>query len=96
MAHVLKNPIIPGFYPDPSICRVGEDYYLVYAPIGETGWSLGELVNSEEVLSDARSLGLQVRENLQELQGAAAPLFPVARSSPPVIMNQETFLTKIG
>lgn len=23
------NPIIPGFYPDPSICRVGEDYYLV-------------------------------------------------------------------
>lgn len=24
-----KNPIISGFYPDPSICRVGEDYYLV-------------------------------------------------------------------
>ncbi|MDP4088433.1 MAG: glycoside hydrolase family 43 protein [Bacillota bacterium] len=24
-----KNPIIPGFYPDPSICRAGEDYYLV-------------------------------------------------------------------
>jgi alpha-N-arabinofuranosidase len=24
-----RNPIIPGFYPDPSICRVGEDYYLV-------------------------------------------------------------------
>ena len=24
-----NNPIIPGFYPDPSICRVGEDYYLV-------------------------------------------------------------------
>ena len=23
------NPIIPGFYPDPSICRVDEDYYLV-------------------------------------------------------------------
>lgn len=23
-----ENPIIPGFYPDPSICRVGEDYYL--------------------------------------------------------------------
>ncbi len=23
------NPIIPGFYPDPSICRVGQDYYLV-------------------------------------------------------------------
>ncbi len=23
------NPILPGFYPDPSICRVAEDYYLV-------------------------------------------------------------------
>jgi alpha-N-arabinofuranosidase len=23
------NPVIPGFYPDPSVCRVGEDYYLV-------------------------------------------------------------------
>ncbi len=25
----LQNPILKGFYPDPSICRVGEDYYLV-------------------------------------------------------------------
>ena len=24
-----RNPILPGFHPDPSICRVGEDYYLV-------------------------------------------------------------------
>lgn len=23
------NPVIPGFYPDPSVCWVGEDYYLV-------------------------------------------------------------------
>src|SRR5215831_10308754 len=23
------NPIIPGFHPDPSICRVGDDFYLV-------------------------------------------------------------------
>ncbi|MFF1571382.1 glycoside hydrolase family 43 protein [Leifsonia sp. NPDC058292] len=22
------NPVIPGFYPDPTICRVGSDYYL--------------------------------------------------------------------
>lgn len=25
----FQNPILCGFYPDPSICRVGEDYYLV-------------------------------------------------------------------
>lgn len=23
------NPVIPGFYSDPSVCRVGEDYYLI-------------------------------------------------------------------
>ena len=28
MQKKLTNPIIPGFYPDPSICRVGDDYYL--------------------------------------------------------------------
>ena len=26
---LLTNPLLPGFYPDPSICRCGEDYYLV-------------------------------------------------------------------
>jgi xylan 1,4-beta-xylosidase len=25
----FSNPILSGFYPDPSICRVGSDYYLV-------------------------------------------------------------------
>lgn len=25
----FANPILSGFYPDPSICRVGEDYYMV-------------------------------------------------------------------
>ena len=25
----FSNPILAGFYPDPSICRVGSDYYLV-------------------------------------------------------------------
>lgn len=29
MKGTYRNPILPGFYPDPSICRVGEDYYLV-------------------------------------------------------------------
>lgn len=27
--NILKNPVLKGYYPDPSICRVGEDYYLV-------------------------------------------------------------------
>ena len=29
MSIYAKNPIMPGFYPDPSICAVGEDYYLI-------------------------------------------------------------------
>ena len=26
---VMKNPLLPGAYPDPSICRVGDDFYMV-------------------------------------------------------------------
>lgn len=34
---IANNPILQGFYPDPSICRVGKDFYIVtssfvYAP----------------------------------------------------------------
>ena len=29
MLRKYENPVIPGFYPDPSVCRVGEDFYLV-------------------------------------------------------------------
>ena len=25
---MIKNPIIPVFNPDPSICRKGDDYYI--------------------------------------------------------------------
>lgn len=28
MGHFIKNPILPGFNPDPSIIRVGDDYYI--------------------------------------------------------------------
>lgn len=29
MSVYAHNPILPGFYPDPSACAVGEDYYIV-------------------------------------------------------------------
>jgi alpha-N-arabinofuranosidase len=25
----FRNPVLPGCYPDPSVCRVGDDFYLV-------------------------------------------------------------------
>ena len=28
-AQGYKNPILPGFHPDPSICHVDGDYYVV-------------------------------------------------------------------
>jgi alpha-N-arabinofuranosidase len=30
----FRNPILPGFHPDPSIVRVGNDYYLVNSSFG--------------------------------------------------------------
>ncbi len=29
MPSIFQNPILSGFYPDPSVCRVEDDYYLV-------------------------------------------------------------------
>lgn len=47
-----KNPIIPGFYPDPSICLVGDDYYLVNSSFeffpGVPLWHSKDLVNWEQ------------------------------------------------
>lgn len=48
-----QNPVIPGFYSDPSICRAGEDYYLIsstfeYFP-GVPIFHSRDLVNWEQV-----------------------------------------------
>ncbi len=29
MSATFRNPVVPGFHPDPSVVRVGEDFYLV-------------------------------------------------------------------
>ncbi len=48
-AAAYTNPILPGMYPDPSICRVDSDYYMVnstfqYFP-GVPLWHSRDLVN---------------------------------------------------
>src|SRR5262245_66432070 len=30
-AATFRNPVLAGFHADPSICRVGDDYYLVHS-----------------------------------------------------------------
>ncbi|WP_010282058.1 glycoside hydrolase family 43 protein [Bacillus timonensis] len=73
----FNNPILPGFYPDPSICRVGEDYYLVtssfaYYP-GVPIFHSRDLVNWKQlghVLDRPSQLPL---DGLRQSQGIYAP-----------------------
>ncbi len=49
----FRNPVIPGFNPDPSVCRVGNDYYLVtstfeYFP-GVPVYHSKDLINWEHI-----------------------------------------------
>ncbi len=64
-AQYFQNPILAGFYPDPSICKVGKDYYLVnssfaYYP-GLSLFHSTDLVNWKQigsVLNDPAQLNL--------------------------------------
>jgi len=53
MAQGYRNPIIPGYHPDPSVCRVGSDFYLVnssfqYFP-GVPIFKSKDMVNWEQI-----------------------------------------------
>lgn len=37
----FRNPVLPGFHPDPSVCRVGSDYYLL---LSEGGTEYGHMI----------------------------------------------------
>ena len=73
----LHNPIIPGFHPDPSIVKVGDDYYIVnssfqYFP-GVPIYHSKDLVNWEHignVLSKESQLPLK---DATSWQGIYAP-----------------------
>ncbi|AGA59016.1 beta-xylosidase [Thermobacillus composti KWC4] len=76
----FKNPVIPGFYPDPSVCRVGGDYYLVtssfeYFP-GVPIFHSKDLVNWHQlghVLTRESQLPLARRHRPGFSQGIFAP-----------------------
>ena len=53
LKETFQNPLLSGFYPDPSICRVGDDYYMVtssfvYYP-GLPIFHSKDLVNWEQI-----------------------------------------------
>ncbi|CAG9620948.1 glycoside hydrolase family 43 protein [Sutcliffiella rhizosphaerae] len=75
-----KNPILPGFYPDPSICRVGEDYYLVastfeYFP-GVPIFHSKDLVNWQQI---GHVLDRPSQLNLDETPGSKGIYAPTIR-----------------
>ena len=35
---MIHNPIIRGFNPDPSVIRVGEDYFIAASTLSIGGW----------------------------------------------------------
>ena len=72
-----RNPILPGFYPDPSICRVGEDYYMVNSTFGYYPgipvWHSTDLVHWEQ-LGNALTRNSQMPiRNTSIVMGVFAP-----------------------
>lgn len=49
----FSNPVLPGFHPDPSVCRVGDDFYLVNSSFqfypGVPIFHSKDLVNWEQI-----------------------------------------------
>ncbi len=48
----VKNPILRGFYPDPSIVRVGDDYYIANSTFE---WWPGVSSTIQEILCTGRN-----------------------------------------
>jgi xylan 1,4-beta-xylosidase len=63
----LRNPVLPGFHPDPSILRVGEDYYLATSTFE---WYPGVRLHHSRDLVHWRTLGGALTETrLLDLAG---------------------------
>lgn len=73
----LPNPTVPGFHPDPSITRVGDDYYLAcssfeYLP-GLPLFHSRDLVHWEQIGNVVTRPGQLAVEKVPTLGGAWAP-----------------------
>lgn len=63
----FKNPILPGFNPDPSICRVGDDYYLI---ISSFTWFPGIPIYHSRDLVNWKVVGHGIhRPNMIDMNG---------------------------
>ncbi len=74
----FANPILPGFYPDPSICRVGDDYYMVNSSFE---WWPGIPIHHSKDLVNWKQIGyvlnrasqLTFKDNMKWSAGIWAP-----------------------
>ncbi|MEC8657052.1 MAG: glycoside hydrolase family 43 protein, partial [Verrucomicrobiota bacterium] len=64
---MITNPILPGFNPDPSICRVGDDYYVATSTFE---WFPGVQIHHSKDLVHWELIGHALRETrLLNLKG---------------------------
>ena len=63
----IQNPILRGFHPDPSICRVGDDYFIA---VSTFEWYPGVLVYHSRNLKDWRLVARPLdRAGLLDMRG---------------------------
>ncbi len=68
MKDKIKNPIIPGFNPDPSIVRVGNDYYIATSTFE---WFPGVQIHHSKDLRNWHLIGHALHERrLLDMKGA--------------------------
>jgi len=65
----IQNPILPGFHPDPSICRVGGDYYIANSSFE---WFPGVPIHHSKDLMNWRLIGHALTRRSQiDLRGVS-------------------------
>ncbi len=66
---MIRNPVLPGFRPDPSICRVGGDYYLATSTFE---WFPGVVLHHSRDLVNWRQIGHALTRRSQlDLRGVS-------------------------
>ena len=71
MSYTIKNPVIPGLAPDPSILRVGEDYYIANSTFH---WNPGIQLFHSRDLANWELIGQALKDDSTiDLRGTSTP-----------------------
>jgi xylan 1,4-beta-xylosidase len=65
----IQNPVLPGFHPDPSICRAGDEFYIANSSFE---WFPGVPIHHSRDLANWRLIGHALtRQSQLDLRGVA-------------------------